>query len=186
MPNRLDGENLFHTHGGFSVLTLLAFGNEKYYICTEIWEEPRLPPFFVTFPLKTGVLGALPGKICLPLIFICLPLIFICLPLSKTARREGKIGKRKVFPKVKDVNVESPKNRSNLLDFPRDGADGDGGRFSREIVCACVSFVFAGGNDELADGNDELADGIDESSSGYDGSSLRFIASFEPSIGSVM
>ena len=194
MPNRLDGENLFHTQGGFSVLTLLAFGDEKYYICTEIWEEPRLPPFFVTFPLKTGVLGALPGKICLPLIFICLPLIFICLPLSKTARREGKIGKRKVFPKVKDVNVESPKNRSNLLDFPRDGADGDGGRFSREIVCACVSFVFAGGNDELAVGNDEsssgndespgrndespgrndeLADGIDESLSGHDESPVR-------------
>ena len=66
-----------------------------------------------------------------------------------------------------------------MLDFPRDGADGDGGRFGGEIVCAGVSFVFAGGNDELADGNDE-------SSSGYDGSSLRFIASFEPSIGSVM
>ena len=59
---------IFHTQGGFSVLTLLAFGDEMYYICTEIWEEPRLPPFFVTFPLKTGFLGALPGKICLPLI----------------------------------------------------------------------------------------------------------------------
>ena len=46
-------------------------------------------------------------------------------------------------------------------------------------MCAGVSFVFAGGNDELADGNDE-------SSCGNDGSSLRFIASFEPSIGSVM
>ena len=86
------------------------------------------------------------------------------------------------------------------MDFPRDGADGDGGRFGGESVCACVSFVFAGGNDELADGNDELADGndeladgIDESLSGNDESSgrndvssLRFIASFEPSIGSVM
>ena len=86
------------------------------------------------------------------------------------------------------------------MDFPRDGADDDGGRFGGESVCACVSFVFAGGNDELADGNDELADGIDESLSGHDespvrndestcgndGSSLRFIASFEPSIGSVM
>ena len=66
-----------------------------------------------------------------------------------------------------------------MLDFPRDGADDDGGRFGGEIVCAGVSFVFAGGNDELADGNDE-------SSSGNDGFSLRFIASFEPSIGSVM
>ena len=86
------------------------------------------------------------------------------------------------------------------MDFPRDGADGDGGRYGREIVCAGVSFFFAVGNDELADGIDELADGIDESlsghdespgrndesSSGNDGFSLRFIASFEPSIGSVM
>ena len=36
---------IFHTQGGFSVLTLLAFGNEMYYICIEIWEEPRLPLF---------------------------------------------------------------------------------------------------------------------------------------------
>ena len=48
-------QNIFHTQGGFSVLTLLVFGDEKYYICTEIWEEPRLLPFFVTFPLKTGI-----------------------------------------------------------------------------------------------------------------------------------
>ena len=47
--------HIFHTQGGFSVLTLLAFGDEMYYICTEIWEEPRLPPFFVTFPLKSGI-----------------------------------------------------------------------------------------------------------------------------------
>ena len=80
-----------------------------------------------------------------------------------------------------------------MLDFPRDGADGDGGRYGREIVCACVSFVFAGGNDELADGIDESSSGYDESpgrndesSCGNDVSSLRFIASFEPSIGSVM
>ena len=32
-------------------------------------------------------------------------------------RREGKIGRRKVFPNVKSVNVESPKKRSKLLDF---------------------------------------------------------------------
>ena len=32
-------------------------------------------------------------------------------------RREGKIGRRKVFPKVKNVNVESLKKRSKLLDF---------------------------------------------------------------------
>ena len=34
-----------------------------YYICIEIWEEPRLPPFFVTFPLKSGILEAHPGKL---------------------------------------------------------------------------------------------------------------------------
>ncbi|MDD6537594.1 MAG: hypothetical protein PUF26_00540, partial [Bacteroidales bacterium] len=51
---------IFHTQRPFSVLTLLAFGDEKYYICTEIWEEPRLPPFFVTFPLKSGILEAHP------------------------------------------------------------------------------------------------------------------------------
>ena len=32
-------------------------------------------------------------------------------------RRIGKIGRRKVFPKVKNVNVESLKNDSKLLDF---------------------------------------------------------------------
>ena len=80
-----------------------------------------------------------------------------------------------------------------MLDFPRDGADGDGGRFGGESVCAGVSFVFAGGNDELAVGIDESLSGHDgspvgndESTCGNDGSSLRFIASFEPSIGSVM
>ena len=109
--------NFFHTQGVISVLTLLAFGDEKYYICTEIWEEPRLPPFFVTFPLKTAILGAHPGKICLPLILICLPQIFLSLPLSKTKRRVGKITRREVFPEVKNVNVESPKKRSKLLVF---------------------------------------------------------------------
>ena len=108
---------IFHTQRPFSVLTLLAFGDEMYYICTEIWEEPRLPPFFVTFPLKTGDLEALPGKICLPLIFLCLPLILIWGRQRKTARRIGKIGRRKVFSKVKNVNVESPKKRSKLLVF---------------------------------------------------------------------
>ena len=48
-------QNIFHTQRPFSVLTLLAFGYEMYYICIEIWEEPRLPPFFVTFPLKSGI-----------------------------------------------------------------------------------------------------------------------------------
>ena len=74
-------------------------------------------PFFVTFPLKTAILGAHPGKICLPLILICLPQIFLSLPLSKTKHRVGKIRRRKVFPKVKNVNVQSPKKRSKLLVF---------------------------------------------------------------------
>ena len=47
--------NIFHTQGDISVLTLLAFDDEMYYICIEIWEEPRLPPFFVTFPLNSGI-----------------------------------------------------------------------------------------------------------------------------------
>ena len=108
---------IFHTQRPFSVLTLLAFGDEKYYICTEIWEEPRLPPFFRYFPFKIGDLGAHPVKICLPLILICLPLILIRGRQSKIMRREGKIGRRKVFPKVKSVNVKSLKNDSKLLDF---------------------------------------------------------------------
>ncbi|WP_235387303.1 hypothetical protein, partial [Prevotellamassilia timonensis] len=75
------------------------------------------PPFFRHFPFKIGVLEAHPGKICLPLILICLPQILIRGRQRKTVRREGKIGRRKVFPKVKNVNVESLKNGSKLLDF---------------------------------------------------------------------
>ena len=67
------------------------------------------PPFFVTLPLKSGILGAHPGKICLPLILISLLLILIRGRQSKIMRRVGKIGRRKVFPKVKNVNVESRK-----------------------------------------------------------------------------
>ena len=96
---------IFHTQRPFSVLTLLAFGDEMYYICIEIWEEPRLPPFFVTFPLKSGILEAHPVKICLPLVFLCLPLVLIRGRQRKIMRRIGKIGRRKVFPKVKNVNV---------------------------------------------------------------------------------
>ena len=75
------------------------------------------PPFFRHFPFKNGVLEALPVKICLPLIFLCLPQILIGGRLRKTTRRVGKIGRREVFPKVKNVNVESAKKRSKLLDF---------------------------------------------------------------------
>ena len=75
------------------------------------------PPFFRHFPFKIGDLGAHPGKICLPLILICLPLILIRGRQRKIMRRVGKIGRRKVFSEVKNVNVESPKKRSKLLDF---------------------------------------------------------------------
>ena len=74
------------------------------------------PPFFRHFPFKNGgfrsasrknwvriqeKLGAHPGK---------------------TTRRVGKIGRRKVFSKVKDVNVESRKKRSKLLVFRRNSS----------------------------------------------------------------
>ena len=80
------------------------------------------PPFFRHFPFKNAVLGAHLGKICLPLILICLLQIKISLLLSKTTRRVGKIGRRKVFSKVKDVNVESRKKRSKLLGFRRNSS----------------------------------------------------------------
>ena len=75
------------------------------------------PPFFRHFPFKIGVLEALPGKICLPLVLICLPQILIRGRQRKIMRRVGKIGRRKVFREVKNVNVESLKNGSKLLDF---------------------------------------------------------------------
>ena len=75
------------------------------------------PPFFRHFPFKIGDLEAHPVKICLPLIFLCLPQILIRGRQRKTMRREGKIGRRKVFSEVKNVNVESLKNGSKLLDF---------------------------------------------------------------------
>ena len=75
------------------------------------------PPFFRHFPFKIGDLEAHPGKICLPLVFLCLPQILIRGRQRKIMRREGKIGRRKVFSKVKNVNVESLKNGSKLLDF---------------------------------------------------------------------
>ena len=50
-------------------------------------------------------------------------------------RRVGKIGRRKVFREVKNVNVESLKNRSKLLDFL-----GRGGVTSR--VTSYCHFLF--------------------------------------------
>ncbi|MEE1269585.1 MAG: hypothetical protein U0K28_01000, partial [Prevotellamassilia sp.] len=81
------------------------------------------PPFFRHFPFKIGDLEAHPGKICLPLVFLCLPQILIRGRQRKIMRREGKIGRRKVFPKVKNVNVKSLKKRSKLLDFWSSGKE---------------------------------------------------------------
>ena len=75
------------------------------------------PPFFRYFPFKIGDLGAHPEKICLPLILICLPLILIRGRQRKIMCRIGKITRQKVFREVKNVNVESRKNGSKLLDF---------------------------------------------------------------------
>ena len=75
------------------------------------------PPFFRHFPFKIGDLEAHPGKICLPLIFLSLPLILIRGRERKIMRRVGKIGRRKVVPKVKNVNVKSLKNDAKLLVF---------------------------------------------------------------------
>ena len=75
------------------------------------------PPFFRHFPFKIGDLEAHPVKICLPLVFLCLPLVLIWGRQRKIMRRIGKIRRRKVFPKVKNVNVKSLKKRSKLLDF---------------------------------------------------------------------
>ena len=48
-------------------------------------------------------------------------------------RQIGKIGRRKVFPKVKNVNVESLKNGSKLLDFMvARGSDEAAGRREEE------------------------------------------------------
>ena len=94
-----------------------------YYICTEIWEEPRLPPFFVTFPLKTGVLGAHIRKTrCASRKNWVRIQEKLGAHPGKTARRVGKITRRKVFPEVKDVNVESQKKRSKLLVFRRNSS----------------------------------------------------------------
>ena len=80
------------------------------------------PPFFRHFPFNNAVLGAHPGKICLLLIFLCLLLFLFIVRQRKIARRVGKIGRRKVFSKVKDVNVESRKKRSKLLVFRRNSS----------------------------------------------------------------
>ena len=75
---------------------------------------------FLTYR-NTFLLPILPTRriifLCLPLILICLPQIFLSLPLSKTKRRVGKIGRRKVFLEVKNVNIESPKKTLKIVVF---------------------------------------------------------------------
>ena len=75
------------------------------------------PPFFRYFPFKIGDLEALPGKIRGRQRKIRGRQSKIWGRQRKTMRRIGKIGRRKVFPKVKNVNVKSLKNGSKLLDF---------------------------------------------------------------------
>ena len=75
------------------------------------------PPFFRHFPFKIGDLEAHPGKIRGRQRKIRGRQSKIWGRQRKTMRREGKIGRQKVFSEVKNVNVESPKNRSKLLDF---------------------------------------------------------------------
>ena len=49
-------------------------------------------------------------------------------------RRVGKIGRRKVFPEVKNVNAKSPKKRSKLLFFSSGRGVEDDDRLERERV----------------------------------------------------
>ena len=81
------------------------------------------PPFFRHFPFKIGVLGAHPGKsrCASRKNWVRIQEKLGAHP-GKTARRVGKIGRRKVFSKVKDVNVESRKKRSKLLVFRRNSS----------------------------------------------------------------
>ena len=76
------------------------------------------PPFFRHFPFKNGVLGAHIRKTrCASRKNWVRIQEKLGAHPGKTARRVGKIGRRKVFSKVKDVNVESRKKRSKLLFF---------------------------------------------------------------------
>ena len=75
------------------------------------------PPFFRHFPFKIGDLEAHPGKIRGRQRKIRGRQRKIWGRERKTMRQIGKIGRRKVFREVKNVNVESLKKRSKLLDF---------------------------------------------------------------------
>ena len=105
-----------HPRRFFGFNTSCFWQRKVLYLCRDMGGASA-PPFFRHFPFKIGDLGAHPEKICLPLIFICLPQILIRGRQSNIMRRVGKIGRRKVFSKVKNVNVQSLKSDSKLLDF---------------------------------------------------------------------
>ena len=52
-----------------------------------------------------------------------------------------------MFPKVKNVNVQSLKNGSKMLVFLERGGDGGGGRLGRKCVCGDDSVYASDGND---------------------------------------
>ena len=52
-----------------------------------------------------------------------------------------------MFPKVKNVNVQSLKNGSKMLDFLERGGDGGGGWLGRRCVCGDDSVDASDGND---------------------------------------
>ena len=81
------------------------------------------PPFFRHFPFKNRVLDAHLRKTrCASRKNWVRIQEKLGAHPGKTARRVGKIGRRKVFSKVKDVNVESRKKRSKLLVFRRNSS----------------------------------------------------------------
>ena len=86
------------------------------YLCRDMGGASA-PPFFRHFPFKIGDLEAHPGKIRGRQRKIRGRQRKIWGRERKTMRRIGKIGRRKVFSEVKNVNVESLKNGSQLLDF---------------------------------------------------------------------
>ena len=113
----IGGEQLFPHPTPFFGFNTSCFWRWKVLYLYRDMGGASAPPFFRHFPFKNRNLEAHPVKICLPLIFLCLPQILIRGRQSKTARRIGKIGRRKVFPKVKNVNIKSLKKRSKLLVF---------------------------------------------------------------------
>ena len=97
------------------------------------------PPFFRHFPFKIGDLEAHPGKIRGRQRKIRGRQRKIWGRERKTMRQIGKIGRRKVFSEVKNVNVKSLKNGSKLLDFWSSTQEWRGA--SPPIAISCFTFV---------------------------------------------